>query len=1008
MDPQPAPSLVDKELDDKEPSADSGLMKFVVALPTQKADGNGNEVLNVEVSPNSTVRSLWLIIWLRASQESEKPSIYRLSDPESHQLLYKKGAIWYEIYDSQQFLHTLDAVKYWRCLGSQKCVLYVKQRPKVTREAEIFQKDLAYLIGYDVRSTVAEQPGEVACARRKLASSRKSEIHNRDRRDYAMEPWLASCPLPKTLQSQISKELVVVVSYNTISHKMKVGIYDTADMVARLSRQKMAERGSLMRGADHRFVLKVWCREEYITGNWSLIDFTWVRRCIKNKEELRLALVPAPCPADDEVKMEDWYLVDQCTGLTTTHDQLTLRDKDIEQIRMLSLWDCRQRFRVKLVGLDIPILPSKSLPNVFVEGTVHHATNVLASARSPPMALAEEVLWNTWLEFDIAVKNLPKGSRLALSVYGLDQENSPSRDRRASSQSIRDTADGHRGKSKLLYFVNLLLIDHRSLLQQGQHVLHMWTYSSREERLVTHEVDKLSSKTNPDIENSAAICILLDSYNYPVVLPSGMGSWSSKVDQPEEEEVVVRQEVVQEVSRCSLSGSQKDLLKRFTEECAQYSLSLPTFLSTVQWGDLKAVEEVHWLFDHWNPPELDIAVALELLSINIADEKVRTLSVQRLEQVDNDHLLRYLLQLVQALKFEPYHDSALARFLIRRALRSKRIGHFFFWYLRSEVTSSPYFCDRFALVLEAYLMGCGRSVIEGFQKQVQLVEALSQVATEIKKIIPEKSDLPPNASSMVQDMLRNAELPQDFLTPYDPRIKAGTILLDRCKVMASKKKPLWLEFSCESPDGTPCQPIGIIFKHGDDLRQDMLIIQTLVIMDSIWQQNALDLNLMPYGCIATGYNIGMIEIVRDAVTIATVQRSKGGNTGAFKNDALYDWLKCRLQVEESYYQAMETFVTSCAGYCVATYVLGIGDRHNDNIMITEQGNLFHIDFGHILGNTKRILGVNRERVPFVLTPDFLYVMGRVNRRPSLYFHRFKCSAFSVSFNGGIYPPLPES
>lgn len=27
-------------------------------------------------------------------------------------------------------------------------------------------------------------------------------------------------------------------------------------------------------------------------------------------------------------------------------------------------------------------------------------------------------------------------------------------------------------------------------------------------------------------------------------------------------------------------------------------------------------------------------------------------------------------------------------------------------------------------------------------------------------------------------------------------------------------------------------------------------------MDSIWQEKGLDLNLVPYGCISTGYNIG--------------------------------------------------------------------------------------------------------------------------------------------------------
>ena len=41
---------------------------------------------------------------------------------------------------------------------------------------------------------------------------------------------------------------------------------------------------------------------------------------------------------------------------------------------------------------------------------------------------------------------------------------------------------------------------------------------------------------------------------------------------------------------------------------------------------------------------------------------------------------------------------------------SKRIGHYFFWYLKSEM-EHPGYKQRFGILLEAYLKGCGESML---------------------------------------------------------------------------------------------------------------------------------------------------------------------------------------------------------------------------------------------------------------------------------------------------------
>ena len=72
----------------------------------------------------------------------------------------------------------------------------------------------------------------------------------------------------------------------------------------------------------------------------------------------------------------------------------------------------------------------------------------------------------------------------------------------------------------------------------------------------------------------------------------------------------------------------------------------------------------------WIPIKLEDA--LPLLDASFADECVRLYAVERISTSPDEELALYMLQLAQALLFEPRHFSPLSELLLERSLHNPR------------------------------------------------------------------------------------------------------------------------------------------------------------------------------------------------------------------------------------------------------------------------------------------------------------------------------------------------
>jgi len=175
------------------------------------------------------------------------------------------------------------------------------------------------------------------------------------------------------------------------------------------------------------------------------------------------------------------------------------------------------------------------------------------------------------------------------------------------------------------------------------------------------------------------------------------------------------------------------------------------------------------------------------------------------------------------------------------------------------------------LLLELFLRHCGRKHRIALGHQMYVMSRLYDVSVAVKEC-KKKSD----RLHVARRELSKIVFPDRFRLPIRPSFVAKGVIVDKCRVMSSKKLPLMLTFEPADPNPKEFveprnrKPFIVMYKNGDDLRQDQLTLQVFRVMDTIWKAASLDLDMSAYECVSTGDMLGMLEIVTNSETIASI------------------------------------------------------------------------------------------------------------------------------------------
>ena len=175
----------------------------------------------------------------------------------------------------------------------------------------------------------------------------------------------------------------------------------------------------------------------------------------------------------------------------------------------------------------------------------------------------------------------------------------------------------------------------------------------------------------------------------------------------------------------------------------------------------------------------------------------------------------------------------------------------------------------------------------------------------------------------------------------------------------------------------------IILKSGN-LIQEQFCITLMKIMNTLFEQQSLNLKLFPYEIFYIDESYGYVEFLKDTLSIHSIKTD---------NECLDEFYDSHFN--ENSINAKKNFLNSFTAYSLLTYLLQVKDRHNGNILInTKTGSLMHIDFGFIMGQYPGVWLV--ESAPFKFTYEYAKIVN-INEFKYLFLEGFKVLRKEVDF-----------